>query len=679
MAYQHLGRIKGETMKLYVLSSIIALSASIMYADRITLYNHTNEPLSLRVYYQKNDHADGSSTTAITTVLPKNSTSLERPPRKMKRVFPPSYYDRNLYAVHQTSMLADTVNAYTLRTFAKVNIGDLQGTIFHFARKDGIIRGYNDTEWKIVQPTLQGLNLAAKEIERYTVEQLRDYVKDNYKAATNNPHKQDKAHVQTNNTLSAAEHQYLAQRMPKVKKALETFLQTSLDNQYIPKIACVFSGGGHRAMVSTIGSLLACQQLGLMPAITWNVGLSGSTWALASWLVSELPINNFSDRLFTSIGQHITKITLEETQLITDALVVKWAYSQPLTLVDLYGALLANRLFSYKGNGRQRIYLSEQKNTLQQRELPLPIFTAIQTGTNDPSPRWYEFSCYQIGSPELHMYVEPWAFGRKFLKGSSKDYAPEQTLGFLLGMFGSAFAAPYEQIYEQLQAGAKDLISKQILSMIAGTLVAMHGETIGKQRAVLSWAEVYNFTLGLPASLISNQNTIRLSDAGINFNLPYPPISGERPERKADIILLFDYSGGIHTASALHGVANYAQRKHLPFPEINYTNITKRALTVFQDKKDLNVPVVIYLPLIKDTFLWQSHSQNPQFRYYLKLLDGFDPVTCTEESFCSTTNFEYPEQQARQLAAHTTFTLLACKDQLIDTIKNYIQRKSAKK
>lgn len=660
---------------------IAILNHAITYTDTITVHNRTNEPIFVRIYYQKNDQKNAESSEPITQIAPKDSAFINRPPRKKYQTNPPRNYDRNLVAAHADAALMPTLTPYELRAFAKVNVGTMQGDTFYFGTDTTrTLKGYTSAEWKIVKPSLTVARATIGSLEHYTIDQLKEYVRSHYKAAKNNPYQHKTATVTVGMTLSPDEQRYVHARTPLVKQALEQLLGRSLDGKYVPKIACVFSGGGHRAMISTLGSLSGCQDTGLMDAIMWNVGLSGSTWALASWLVNGLPIKLWSNQLYGNVRQHISKITPTDAHLLDNALMVKWAYNQPITLVDIYGGLLANRFFSYKGNDRQRIYLSAQKDAILQQGIPLPIFTAIQTGSGDQNPRWYEFSPYQIGSPELGMFIEPWAFGRKFFAGKSQDFAPEQTLGFLLGIFGAAFAAPYQQIYTEMIAGTKNSTTQKIITFIFDGIKKIIGEEqfefIGQQRVKHSWAQVYNYSFGLRTSPINNQEFIRLTDAGIAFNLPYPPISGERPDRKADIMLLFDYSAGIHSASTLHGIENYARRKKLPLPLINYTDVTKKACTIFKDENNPTIPVVIYIPLIRDQALWELNKNKTAFKDYQLALDTFDPATCAEESFCYTTNMEYSKDQATQLAAHNEFIIKACKEPILEAIGWVIDTRS---
>ena len=108
---------------------------------------------------------------------------------------------------------------------------------------------------------------------------------------------------------------------------------------------------------------------------------------------------------------------------------------------------------------------------------------------------------------------------------------------------------------------------------------------------------------------------VHMEDAGIDFNLPYPPISGDRPERTADIIIFVDASGDcsgkntegnqwIANGLALKQAEQYARDYGHPFPTIPEQSeltqaIGKQSMLIFKNVDQPNVPTVIYMPLTK--------------------------------------------------------------------------------
>jgi len=660
-----------------------------LMADQIRVNNMIDQNLFVRVYYaqepaesliepDEKDRAiarDEKGKVLNIVKIPANSSKkIERPERWRYQIFPvPRHYDRQLVISTDSRSLKGTLNENEYQMLPRVNIGTLRGSSFYLVQKDEKLRGYNVAGWEAIKPATESVEKIGKKI-RGMVEKFVEY----YPAVQNNPYK-DRVAAVIKRDLHSDERSYLNKRLSYVAVALEKLLGKEIDKTQVPKIALVASGGGYRSMIGTVGSLIAAQDTGLLDVSTWMVGLSGSTWALGGWTARGISPRKFKGLLLEKIKKKLQSITSHEVQLLVDALLVKIAFGQKITIVDLYGGFLANRLLSDFGDERHRVYLSQQTEQIKDANWVFPIYTAVRRGVG-VSPAWYEFTPYEIGSTVLNLYIPAWAYGRKFVDGKSVDFAPEQSLGYNFGTFGSAFAVTFGQMYEELLAGVSDF-EKIVLKFIFDTIVKqIAGETrlaeIGQKRVKLSWAEVFNFTRDMSISPIKDKKIIKLVDAGIEFNLPYPPISGERSEeRKADVIIFLDYSGDITSSQALKKCEDYARRKGLKFPIINYTGLAEKAVSIFKNENDSKVPVVIYLPLIKDTALWQEYRNKPGFEQFQKYLDTFDPVQCEEKDFCSTFNFQYNPEQAERLSAQTEFNLKASMDKIVEAINWAVDNK----
>lgn len=484
-----------------------------------------------------------------------------------------------------------------------------------------------------------------------------------------NPYKNVVAQVRIGNELNRFEREYLEKRKPKVKTALEKMLNKPLADNQVPTIAIVASGGGYRAMLGTIGSLLALEKIGVVDAATYMVGLSGSTWAMAPWIATGMSLQNFRHYIQKTIETELRVSSISEAKNIIDMLSVKLASDEPITLVDIYGGLLANRLLSYFGTDAQRVYLSQQAERLKNADIPYPIYTAIDAREAVArEPHWFEYTPHEVGSPYFGVYVPTWAYGRLFNSRQSTNSAPEQSLGFLMGTWGSAFGVhvgrAWEEIAEKVPGGAiiKNAIEKRFIDPLTG------------KRIEKSWAEIFNFTYGIPDQELQTRPTIKFVDAGIDFNLPYPPVSGERPERKADIIIFLDFSAG-SLISSMKKTEEYARRKGLKFPKIDYTNLETKALSIFRDPSDPSVPVVIYFPRISEIGLWEKYKSHPTLSKYSSI-EGFDFGECVVNGNCTTTNFQYPSEISEKLINQMEFNIMVHKDQIIEMINWAIDQKS---
>lgn len=498
-------------------------------------------------------------------------------------------------------------------------------------------------------------------------EKLFEYVRHDNSIIQENPYKNKKAQVRVGSGLPEQERAYLDKRNVVTKKAIEEFLARSLKDAYVPRIAFCASGGGYRALVATIGYLIGAQMIGLLDAITYMATLSGSTWALAPWISIGCPISDFKEYVIPRVSFGLSNIrSVYEVQWILSLLIAKYFYEQPLTWVDPYGALIANALLSHFEQLRQRTYLSDQARQIEQGDKLFPLYTAASVDEGMPT-EWYEFSPYEIGGTWLGnggKWVPSWAFGRKFNYGVSINNAPEQSLGYLMGLFGSAFAANYGQIYEAIDLNIENHHIRQAISKFVAS--------ISKKR--LTSAEDCNFTAHMPSSPIEHLSTIKLGDAGVDFNVPFPPLL--RKERAIDIIIVFDASEYIRGGQELNKATEYAQRNSLKLPQFDVAYIEQQACTIFKNENDPTVPVVIYLPRVKDYTLWNEHKNRQEFASYFYYLDTFDPENCVRNSYADSMNFSYKEWQVRQLSALTEFNIRASKEKIIEAINWVIEQRS---
>jgi hypothetical protein len=173
---------------------------------------------------------------------------------------------------------------------------------------------------------------------------------------------------------------------------------------------------------------------------------------------------------------------------------------------------------------------------------------------------------------------------------------------------------------------------------------------------------------------LQTRETLKLIDSGLSFNLPYPPVSGERPDRKADVLIFLDSSAGKITKE-LKKTEKYARDHGLKFPVIDYTDLDKKTCAVFKDETDFSVPVVIYMPRTSDEQLWQENKLTPEFNAY-ENIEGFDMEVCTSQfgQACNTLNFEYTEEQAQQVMNQMEFNMVVNKDNIIEVLNWVIDR-----
>ncbi|MCL4360809.1 hypothetical protein M1446_00460 [Candidatus Dependentiae bacterium] len=446
------------------------------------------------------------------------------------------------------------------------------------------------------------------------------------------------ATARTGSAISENEKIFLKNRSEVVKRALE---KLEIKAARIPKIAVCASGGGVRASVGFLGFLVGLEKNNILDTTTYISALSGSTWTLAPWLIQGSSLNDFKKYLKDRVAKGMGPIAKGiQIQKFIRALLTKVLFLQSITTVDIYGGLLANFLLQSFDPERHKVHFSSLIPKLLKGSIPMPICTAVMTGLS--RYEWFEFNPFEVGSSFLNTYIPSWSFGREFANGKSTDFAPEQSLGYLLGIFGSAFEVNLQDLIRLEEEAIKE--ESRILYEIMNTLEkTMVGE-------VRLWpASVYNFSYKLNGSPLKNKKNISLIDAGIDFNLPIPPLL----ERDLDLIIIFDASRP-HLTEFTRTIEILKKRGH-KFPQINSKKLSDKRITVFENNVG---PIIIYMPL---------YNENGEY------LNGYD---WRKEKHGQTSNFKYTNEEFEKMAGLSEFNVEKSSQVIIDTIRKISENPS---
>jgi phospholipase A2 len=714
-------------------------------AETITVHNKSEDAVWVAIYYvpsSQNKIIDRA--TSVVKIDALGSVQIQKPDRKKEGYF--NYYDRDLVFSPRSEILESKLSWQDYKRLLWINVGTLksiaasvaqvatgpfpvyqmitaQAPAVYFVKKDNRALVLDQARWNVfqqieaAQDVIWGLKAIRGFVGVYKLSgssQELNKIRQSNKAFTQDPYRNQKARVREGNALTPQESTATTARLAVVHSALEKFLERKIKK--VPRIALVGSGGGYRALLSTLGFLTGAQEIGLLDASLWCSSLSGSAWALAVIYMNQaksgqrINIGGIRDTVISMIANKdlYKPISDHEFTLLFNYLLVRAASDLPFSAVVLWGALLTNRLFANFGDERHNLHLWQMEPVAQAGVLPLPIFTAVQgdPGIDRVKREWFEFTPWQVGSPWLGAYVPSWAYGRGFNNGESDERLGE-SLGFNIGTFGSAISVSIADAIQELEKGLASMESgvkktglggiKLLLDAFAklpsATLAPVMGSkaystVTGAQVAdvrVLG-AVIHNFMYGMQSAKIKGPY-MQLIDAGIAFNLPYPPISGERPERKADIIIFLDASadikevryGSLFIENQLRLVAEYARWKKLSFPKIDFMGIDKKVVSVFKDTTDSTAPVVIYLPRVnikpneKDSHVlsfWNRLSE-PEFAKYNDI-KNFDLEECNVSGDCNTFNFKYTKENARLLSMTTEFNMRAAKETIRKVIDEWV-------
>lgn len=624
---------------------LILISFSAILADRITVHNRTTRDIYLAIYYVEDKlpweskYPNAKIASDIIFIEADSSGILDRPKREWGK-------DRQLAFVEQKELLLPELPHDALMArkplIRNKNVGDMQGDVFYIGDRKALLTGYTTIEWNVEKAYLD----AWREGIYNSVPQIKE-----------NPYKNTPAKVRIGNDLAEQEKAFVNARIPKTKVAMQNLVGSRIE--YVPNIAIVCSGGGYRAMLYCLGALMGAQKVGILDATRYVVGLSGSTWAISGWLLSGQSLQAYHDWLIQNLNRGLKSVSSSDMSLIGDHLLTKYLYDQPYSLVDIYGSLLANELFVKHDNRKQRQTLSSQMQAIKDGNLPMPIYTTIAAEGIKSEENWYEFTPYEVGAQWMGAYVPSWAFGRKFKSGVSTNFAPEQNFGVLMGTFGLAIGLSIQRLAEELK------LKEKATSDWVQNIINMILEKKGEFR--FTTADYRNFVRNMQNTPLSDQRLLKMIDAGIGYNLPYPPISGQRPERKADIIIFVDASGDDFPED-FKKTERYAREKNLPFPKIDFSQVTKRAVSVFNDHKP-GVPVVIYVPRVVDPSAFSS-PENAAIASAFNAIKDFDIEECIERGPCSTFNFNYSPADAMKLTRLGMFNMMTARKAVIEAISS---------
>lgn len=413
---------------------------------------------------------------------------------------------------------------------------------------------------------------------------------------------QQQTTVRIGHELCDQELKFLEQRKQFTKRSLARYLSVPVETIHkddIPIIGVATSGGGLRACLSATAYYEIMQKIGLLEVTTYIAGVSGSTWAQALLYNSSIGQQNATsilNHLKSRIDVHIAD-PIHNLEVLQDPITCKYvlrglferyhAGYDDIGLTDLYGLMLANRLFITKDALKMDdadLLLSAQVRYLDEGQFPMPLYSCVRHDVpekvkkevkeeqiDDPVEQTeklkeksyfqhYEFSPFEFGSEDTGAWIPMSAVGTRFRNGKSTGKQPEIKLTTLLGTFSSAFCASLSAYIQE----AESLVPMEsvVLSMLKQQIVARDEDL--KAIKLVDATKIPNYALGLDLGPtvpkhMSEIADLELCDAGMSNNLPFYPLL----RRNCDIIIAIDASADIETTPWFSRTEAYARRKNL--------------------------------------------------------------------------------------------------------------------
>ncbi|XP_063047278.1 cytosolic phospholipase A2 zeta [Engraulis encrasicolus] len=510
--------------------------------------------------------------------------------------------------------------------------------------------------------------------------------------------------------IPSEEKSFLEKRKEVVGKALQKLLglSTPPDREKVPLVGVVCSGGGTRAMTGTYGSLKGLQTLGILDAVSYITGVSGSTWAMATlyqdsdWshkdigLVSEPMKREMPGRYQDILSSELLSYYMKEMG-------EKEERGFLVSYIDMWGLAIEHLIWGQKCDAT----LSDQKMALSEGQNPLPIYTAVNMKTRDDitEAEWCEFTPFEVGFPKYGAFVPTEAFGSEYFLGYLMKSLPEMRLAFLIGIWSSVFSINLTDVWSTLTGSLPSWIggdtvrtetdnhpsTLDTLMIKPATDMVESITSFFTARPIIT--QMYNFMRGLALHWNYNTNngftigqeghpdafpnqmtpadpTLNLVDAGFYCNIGMPPVLQDH--RCMDLILSLDYTwtSNPQEFGELRKAQQYCKDHRLPFPEIDFRALEKEPLKevyVFEDEKNPKAPIVVHFPMVNDTF---REFKAPGVKR------GEDEMTLGDVDFDKyfTTNLTYEPKDFQKLMDLSEYNVLNNRDTLLSALGRAMHR-----
>ncbi|NWW43974.1 PA24E phospholipase, partial [Pedionomus torquatus] len=518
--------------------------------------------------------------------------------------------------------------------------------------------------------------------------------------------------------LCAEEQDFICKRKKVVAAALKDLLHLdeNLQEDEVPVVAVMTTAGGVRSMTAMFGSLLALQELGVLDCVSYISGLSATTWTMAKlyedtdWSQKDLR------EQIGDIRKHVIKsklhcFSLDHMKYYEKELCQRKQEGHKLSFTDLWGLFIDCMLHNQESTHK----LSDQQLAVNQGQNPLPIYLSLNVKDDFSTldfKEWVEFTPYEVGFLKYGAFVRSEDFGSEFFMGHLMKKIPESRMCFLEGTWSNIFSQNFmdavylsghsEDFWHRWTRGTERDIEEHpalpkkpheqptCLSVPKGCLSSTLREMMTGRPVVSTY---HNFLKGLqlhnkylenesfcmwkdtvldasPNQLNEMGDYLKLVDTAFFINTSCPPIL--RPERKVDVILHLNYSGGSQTLP-LDLFSEYCLEHGIPFPGTELSQEDREHLKecyVFEDS--LEAPILAYFPMVCDTF--QKYKAPNVERSPAEMEQGRVDVSNCGAPY-GTGLLTYTEENFNKLLNLCSYNILNNKHLILQALRTAVERK----
>uniref|UniRef100_A0A663E9L7 Phospholipase A2 n=1 Tax=Aquila chrysaetos chrysaetos TaxID=223781 RepID=A0A663E9L7_AQUCH len=499
--------------------------------------------------------------------------------------------------------------------------------------------------------------------------------------------------------LCTDEQDFLQNRRKVVAAALKEVLhlEEDLQDHEVPIVAVTTAGCGIRALTAMYGSILGLQKLRVLDCVSYISGSSGTTWTMtklyedADWSrkdLGEIIIEARKQAAKCKMGA----FCLRSLRNYYRELSQRTQAGHKTSFIDLWGLMIESML----NDGKCHHRLSDQRRAVNQGQNPLPIYLALnvkdKVATKD-FREWVEFTPYEVGFLKYGAFIRAEDFGSEFFMGRLMKKLPESRICFMQGdsaAWGTDNSEDFWRRWTQdrvteigksqvtfdlwppsssgLSTALRDILTdRPAVSKYHNFLrgFQMHNEYI-QQEHFTKWKDTSLDTS--PNDLRGNSEHLELVDAAFFFETSCPPLM--RPERKVDVIIHLNYTGGSQTLQA----CRYFSEQGIPFPSIGLKDDEKnlKECYMFDGADTPGAPLLLYFPLVNDTF--QRYVAPGMSRSAAEMELGKVDIS----SFCSpysTREVSLKAEDFNKLLKLTNYNIMNNENMILQALRVAVARK----
>uniref|UniRef100_A0A8C4WBZ7 Phospholipase A2 n=1 Tax=Gopherus evgoodei TaxID=1825980 RepID=A0A8C4WBZ7_9SAUR len=520
--------------------------------------------------------------------------------------------------------------------------------------------------------------------------------------------------------LCVEEQDFLHKRKKVVAASLKKVLQLEEDLQddEVPVVAFMTTGGGTRALTAMYAHLLSIQKLNVLDCISYVTGLSGTTWTMSNlyedpdWSQKDMEASVSDARKHVIKNKFLACFSMDRLKYYVKELQQRKQEGHKICFTDLWGLIIEAMLH----DGEDQHKLTDQQQALSRGQNPLPIYLVLNVKdkiSNQDFREWMEFTPYEVGLLKYGAFIRAENFGSEFFMGRLMKKLPESRICFLEGIWSSVFSlnlmdAWYisfeseEFWHKWTQDRVIDIEEEPVLPTRPSTLttrvvsppdslstvfrdVLMLRPAVSEIHNFLKGCQMHNNYLenefsrwkdceldGHPNQLTGAADHLALVDTAFAFETSYPPLM--RPERKVDLILHFNYSSGSQIAPLIKA-SKYFSEQGIPFPKIvpgEEEAKSPKECYIVGDKEGPETPVVLLFPLVNDTF--RNYKAPGVKRSPSEMAEGEIDVANINGSY-NINNLRYSEEDFDKLAKLSYYNVQNNKDLILQALRIAVERK----